>query len=372
MDDKNKSNVNSDIEEKAKSLSELQEEKLRAAYARKKRRKRIKSLIGWLIVIVIFAVLFIMYTQYQADRAAKLAEANKTITKETTVYETEYSVTIDISGYVEAYDIQEAKFRSTGSVTGVYVEEGDEVKKGQLLASIDNTSQEASLQSIRNQIEEAELNGSQKQLELLRLQEKNALNNLDYTNIYANFDGIITSVDVSAGDYFEAGSSTVLTLVDISKLKAKVEVDEIDMQYVKEGMEADLTFDSMPGHPLKARISYVPMLGRYSSSGIGVVDVELTIDDPPENLIPGFSFEGNINVDGQVKMLIVPQAAVKTERGGATSVRRKTSTGEEKVNVSVKYLGENLVQIVSDNIKAGDILIYDAKSNSNSMMPFMR
>lgn len=368
--DENKKNGNNDIEEKAKSLSELQEEKLRAAYARKKRRKRIKTLVGWLVVIAIFIVLFVMYNQYQADRAAKLAEANKTVTKETTVYETEYSVTIDISGYVEAYDIQEAKFRSTGSVTGVYVEEGDEVVKGQLLASIDSTSQEVALQNIRNQIEEAELNGSEKQLELLRLQETNAINNLDYTNIYANFDGIITSVDVAAGDYFEAGSS-VLTLVDISKLKANVEVDEIDMQYVKEGMEASLTFDSMPGHTLTARVSYVPMLGRYSSSGIGVVDVELTIDDPPANLIPGFSFEGNINVDGQVKMLIVPQSAVKTERGGVTTVRRKTATGEETVNVSVKYLGENLVQIVSDNIKAGDVLIYDSKS-SNNMMPFMR
>ena len=341
----------------SESLSELEEKKLRAAYASRKRKKRIKSIVSWALVILIIGTLYVMYSQYQADRAREAEAMNQNVYAETTVMMQSYQMSIDLSGYIEPYDIQEAKFRTTGPVTDVLVEEGDLVKKGQLLASIDSTTQQANLQNIRNQIEEAELAGSERDVELLRLQEKAALNTLDYTNIYANFDGVVTSVDVDEGDYFEAGDLTV---------------DEIDMQYVKEGMSAYLTFDSMPGKTVEAYVSYIPMLGRYSDSGIGVVDVELTIDNPPASIIPGYSFEGLINVEGDVSMLIVPQAAVTMNRGGVTTVNRKKADGStETVQVQVQYLGENLVQILSSNIKEGDVLVYQTRSGVNSMMRMM-
>ena len=65
------------------------------------------------------------------------------------------------------YDTLEAKFRSTGAVTGVYVSEGDYVKEGQILATIDDTQQRMNLQDIENQIAEARLTGSVKTLEIL-------------------------------------------------------------------------------------------------------------------------------------------------------------------------------------------------------------
>lgn len=352
-----------DNDNKTKTISEVQEEKLKAAMAARKRRKRIKTIVSWIIVLAILFVLYTFYEQAKEKTRLMMESMNQTVKVEKAVEETVYNVKIDISGYVTPYDQQDAKFRSTGSVTGVYVAEGDHVTKGQLLASVDNTNQTYSLKSIEKQIDEARLSGNQKQLELLELQRKNAENNLDYTNIYANFDGVVTKVDVAAGDYFEAGSQ-VLTLVDTSKLKATVEVDEIDMQYVHEGMTAYLTFDSLPGQVIEATVSYIPMLGRYTTSGIGVVDVEITIDNPPEGLYPGFSFEGNIFVEGDVSMKIIPQAAVKTSRGGVTTVDRKLADGTtESVVVKVKYLGEGICQLLTDNLQVGDILVYETKSS---------
>ena len=169
MENKDKKN---DVPE---SLSELEERKLRAAYAARKRRKRIKTFIAWILVILIVGTLYVMYTQYQRDRAREAEAMNQSVYAETTVTMQSYQMMIDLSGYIEPYDIQEAKFRTTGTVTGVYVEEGDHVEEGQLLASIDSTTQQANLQSIRNQIEEAELSGSRRDLELLRLQEQAAV-----------------------------------------------------------------------------------------------------------------------------------------------------------------------------------------------------
>ncbi len=358
-------------EEKVLTEAELQEKKLRDAAKARKRKKRIKSIIAWLIVIAIAFGLYTYYTSVKAKNEEKRnAMMNQTTDVDVKVEENVYTQTIDLSGYVEAYDTLKAKFRSTGAVTGVYVEEGDKVKEGQLLASIDNTSQLLNLESIRNDIHQAEINGSVKQLELLKLKEKNAENELDYTNIYANFDGVVAAVDVVVNDYFEAGSS-VLTIIDRSKLKASVEIDEIDMQYVKVGQKAMLTFDSLPGLEIEATVSSIPMIGRYTTQGIGVVDVELTIENPPDALIPGFTFEGTIKVDGDVSVLLIPSAAVTTARGGVTTVDVKKESGAiEKREVKVKYLGEGYCQVLSGLVK-DEVITYKQSSGSGNFMNMM-
>ena len=356
-----------------KTQSEIQEEKLKAVMAKRKRRKIIRTIVTWVLIVAVLFVLYTYYRSIKAKSAAQVASMNQTVKIERQVKEIEYSVKIDVSGYVEPNDIQNAKFRSTGTVTGVYVEEGDHVKKGQLLASIDNTKETSNLQNVRKQIEEAELNGNIRQLEQLRLQEKTALNSLDYTNIYANFDGVVAKVDVAAGDYFDAGSAAI-TIADISKLKAKVEIDEIDRQYIYEGMPAYLTCDSVPGQTIVGEVSYIPMLGRYSNSGIGVVDVVITIENPPAELVPGFSFEGNLYADGKVSMKTIPQSAVTTGAGGVTTVDVKLPGGKiETMPVNVKYLGEGICQVLSENINVGDTVVYETRrGNGGSGFPAMR
>lgn len=349
--------------------SEKQEKRLRDAAKARKRKKRVKTLVTWLVIIAIIAALAFYYTVVKKQQEAKLESMqNQHKYIEATVKESVYTQVIDLSGYVEANDTLEAKFRSTGAVTGVFVSEGENVKKDQLLATIDNTSQTLALKQIENNIEEAKLTGSTRTLEVLELQKKNAENNLSYTELTANFDGVVASVDVHTNDYFEAGSS-VITIIDRSKLKATVEIDEIDMQYVELGQKAMLSFDGLGGQEIEAYVSYIPMIGRYTSQGIGVVDVELVIDNPPEKLLPGYTFDGTIEVNGEISMLLVPSAAVKNNRGGVTTVEVKQPDGStQSKEVRVKYLGEGMCQVIS-GLNAGDVVVYEqSSSNMVSMM----
>ena len=143
------------------------------------------------------------------------------------------------------------------------------------------------------------------------------------------------------------------------------------MGSVELGQKAYLTFDSLPGETIEAYVSYIPMLGTYTSQGIGVVNVELTIDNPPASLKPGYSFEGTISVEGDVSMLLIPQAAVTTGRGGVTTVQKKTGPDtSETVTVRVKYLGEGYCQLVSGDLKVGDVLTY-TKSGMDAMSMMM-
>lgn len=368
-------NGNKINEEVVMTESEKQEKILREQFKAKKRKKRIRKIITWIVVIAVIVVGYMLYADYRAElQAQQEAMMNQNRRVEVQVTRNVYTATIDLSGYVEAYDIQEARFRATGPITSVNVEEGDSVKQGDILATIDNTSQTYNVENIKRQIKEAELAGTQSQLELLNLQLITAENNLEYTNLVANFDGTVADVNITEGDYFEAGATeAAVTIADLSRLKATVEIDEIDMQYVTLGQKAYLTFDSIPGQTVEAYVSYIPTLGTYSSQGIGVVEVELTIDNPPSSLKPGYSFEGTIASEGEVEMLLIPQAAVTTGRGGATSVQKLTADGStETVNVMVKYLGEGTCQLVSGNLAEGDTLVYERSTGGMMGMGMMR
>ena len=353
------------------SESERQEKKLRMARAAKRRRKRIKTIIGWLVVIFIVSLVLTWFLKLKKESEAEI-EALKTANNsvEYIVTKTNYVKTIDISGNVEAYDKQEANFRASGAVTSVLVKVGDKVVKDQILATIDDTSQRADLRDIENQITEAKLSGSTKQVELLEMRKSNYEQNLENTTLKANFDGIVSKVDISENNYASAGT-TVVTILDLSKLKTTVEIDEIDMQYIELGQTATLTFDSLPGVEVESYVSYIPMEGRYTSNGIGVVDVELTIDNPPEGLRTGFTFTGTINLEQDVEMLLIPSSAVSTERGSKTYVTVKTSDGgTERRNVTVSYLGEGYSQVIS-GLEEGDVIVYTPSSSGGGILSFL-
>lgn len=275
------------------------------------------------------------------------------------VYSGIYSSEIDISGYVEAYDTQTVMIRAAGTVTGVYVEEGDRVVKGQLLAEVDSTSQSYALAQAEWELEKAKVSGavSAKELELAEMRIASLKQSVENTKAYANFDGVVVSVSIEEGNYFSAGDS-VMTIIDDSKLKANIEVDEIDIRSIDVGTSANITADSVPGDNIKARVSYIPMIGRYSTQGIGVMDVEIVIDEPPAGLKPGFTFEGTIDVTSQQTLLMVTQSAVTTKRGISTVEKLKEDGSTETVQIQVKYLGENTYQITGGNIKEGDTVVY--------------
>ena len=349
------------------------ETKVRRDREKKIRRKKVRRVI---LIILGIAVLIagIRIYNYRMTNVVfpwqkKASNSFTPTTSQTTIREETYITSIDVSGSVEAYDTQKVQFRATGSVTSVLVKEGDRVKAGQLLATLDDSDQQYEIANLEKQLESAKLGGttSSKDIELLQMRLDNAKKKLNNLNAYADFDGVVVSVSIRQDDYYQAGGAAI-TIIDDSKLKATVEVDEIDIQMVKVGTKVDISSDSTPGVQIEGRVSYIPMVGRYTNQGIGVMDVEIVIDDPPESLKPGFSFGGTIEVGSEQKMLLVAQAAVSTSRGVSSVNKLKADGSTEKVTVVVKYLGENLYQILSGDVKDGDVVVYSNTSDWSSLM----
>jgi len=345
------------------------ENQVRNQLRKKLRRQRIKRVITTVVVIALIVGGLFLYNYYKENERFPWTEKKAPLSAvrevEAQVTESIFTTTIDLSGYVEPNDIQKVILRATGTVTDVFVKEGDSVQKGDVLIAIDNTDQLYSVASLEADLERILLTGSERERQLLEMRLDSARKKLDYTKAYANFDGVVAAVNVNVGDYFDAGS-TAMTIIDRSTLKATVEIDEIDMQYVELGLKAVLYFDSFPDSSIDAVVEYIPMIGRYTNQGIGVMDVELKIPSPPATIAPGYTFEGSITSEGETKILLLPQSAVTTSRGSSSVTKKLADGTTTRVPVTVKYLGEGMSQLLSGDIKVGDTLVVRRTDTSNA------
>lgn len=351
------------VENKEKTIKkEDTESQVRKEIRKKLRKKRIKKTITWIIVLSIIIFGYYTYNFYNTNKRLPWQEesVNAPVEQsyiESIVTEEITNPIVNISGSLSAYDIQDVILRTNGAITSVNFDEGDSVKKGDIVATVDDTDQQYMIAKLKSDIESAKLTGNANTVELLELQLKNATNNLEYTKAIANFDGVVAVQNWEAGDYNTVGTSGNMIIADLSKFKSTVEIDEMDINNIKVGQIARLNFDSLPGVEAEAVVTKIPMLGRYNAQGFGVMDVEITINNPPKGLRTGFTFNGTIESETEIKRLIIDQATIK-QSGDDTVVTKKMEDGSLKdVVVNIKYLGEAKCQVLSGDIKAGDTLV---------------
>ncbi len=328
-------------------------------------RLKIKFTRKRIVIIVVAAVVVAIVAGAVLQRGRNKSKKSEDSIRTAKVRETEFTSTIDVTGHLEAADVQKVQFRGTGAITDVLVKVGDKVEKGQLLATIDDTSQRRSLLRAEQELEKQRATASEKELELLELDLQIAKNNMEYTKALANFAGEVTEVNIHVGDYTEAAKTLdLMQIVDKSYLKAYVEVDEMDVRNLHEGMEVYLNFDSLPNEPVRAVVHYIPFLGTYnSSSGIGIKKVELRIPDPPAGIFPGYSFSSTIESKSSTKYLLVQSSAIKSQRGKSYISKKNADGSISRIEVSVRYLGEGLSQVLSGDIKAGDEYVLNSSSS---------
>ncbi|MGD1823194.1 MAG: efflux RND transporter periplasmic adaptor subunit [Pleomorphochaeta sp.] len=338
------------------------ESQVRKEIKKKIRRKKVKRTIVWLIVLALIIVGYYTYNFYNTNKRLPWQEesVNAPVEQSYTDSLVKEEIThpiVNISGSLSAYDLQNVILRTSGAITAVNFDEGDTVKKGDIVATVDDTEQQYMIAKLKSDIESAELTGNLNNVELLELQLTNAINNLEYTKALANFDGVVAVQNWEAGDYNTVGDSGNMIIADLSKFKSTVEIDEMDINNIVVGQTAILSFDSLPGIEAEAKVTKIPMLGRYNAQGFGVMDVEITIENPPSNLRTGFTFNGKIESEKEIKRVIIDQATI-SQSGDDTIVTKRMEDGSLiDLVVNVKYLGEAKCQVLSGDIKPGDTLV---------------
>ena len=198
--------------------------------------------------------------------------------------------TVVASGSVESVNEVDVGAQASGKITKLYVKLGQEIKKGEMIADIDSTTQintlntkKAALVSYQAQLKakktaydvalssynrlsklytqkatsldsvnaakstldnaKAEMEAIEANIKQAEIEVNTAETNAGYTKITAPMDGTIISVPVSEGQTVNANQTTptIVTIADLSKMKIKPEISEGDITKVKSGQEVSFT-----------------------------------------------------------------------------------------------------------------------------------
>ena len=251
-----------------------------------------------------------------------------------------------------------------GQVTELHVEEADQVKKGDLVITLDPKTYQAQVEQAearvriqeiaierqrlliqtlsdrfdrqkkmfaKNLVDEDSYEAIESELSLARVdlrslqeslaQARAALDQseelLSKTRIRSPIDGVVIQLDVKVGETVIAGTtnipgSTMMVIADPSESLTEVQVDEADIAQVREGQAADIFAAAYPDTPLSGTIQSIASVARQTQGQASLSFlVKILLDEQDVMTIrPGMSVRADIYTESSEETLAVPVQAV--------------------------------------------------------------
>ena len=255
----------------------------------------------------------------------------------------------------------------TGHIEHIYVEVGSRVQKGSMLVRMDQTqlnTTRINLASTKTELDRVTaLKASGSVSEQVYDQTKAAYDQLveserfqnENTFVKAQFAGVISAKNFEDGEMYTG--APILTLTQISRLKAIINIPETYFPLVKTGMKVDIESDIYPGKTFPATIEIVyPTIDPASHT----FQAKLNIPNNGEKIRPGMYVRTHLAI-GEVDAIVVPYQSVLKLTG---SNDRYVFVNEEgtarRVAVTLGQRYDDRIEVIpveNGAIKAGDQLV---------------
>jgi HlyD family secretion protein len=302
-----------------------------------------------------------------------------------------------------------------GRVTAIYVEEGQEVARGELVLQIDDQrlraavdQQEASVRmqeiaiqrqqlqidNLRTQwermqglhernlidedsfttssnnleIAEVDLMSSRESLQQARANLDQQLDRLSKTQVFAPIDGTVTTLDIKVGETAIASStnipgSSLMTIANPASIHTEVNVDEADIANVEIGQKARVFAIAYPDQPVEGIVESIAVSAKVAEGQQGQsFAIKIRLLDPEKiTLRPGMTCRAEIFTATKGGVLAAPIQAILVEEDLSTDVVTRdvfVNRGgrAEKVAVEVGLADDTYQEIVS-GLQAGDEVV---------------
>ena len=245
----------------------------------------------------------------------------------------------DGSGTIDSLKIKEGKYLNKGD-TYLVLEDatvGDSVKSSQL-----------SVESAENQLSSAK-------------------KSLDDYRVTAPISGTVITKNAKAGDNINATYANPLAVIyDLSKVKFRMKVDELDVLKIAVGQEVTVTADALPEVEMTGHITNISL---EAITNGGVTEYPVTVEmDEVGSLLPGMNVSARIVLEEQKNALCIPVDALM--RGNVVYVKNapEQQTSEEEladgvpngfhaVDVTVGISNDSEVQILSGLTETDEVYV---------------
>lgn len=236
------------------------------------------------------------------------------------------SFALNLTGTLYPYKELDIPAETPGKITSLNYELGQYFPKGGVIATIDDKIKKLTYESakidadrLKKDFKRAENlykggTSSEQEYELARTSYETAKNKFDeaekqlsYTKITAPIAGTITKKIVEEGKYVKEGDP-VASIVDVSRLRVKVNVSESNVYYLHTGDRVKITTDIYPGIVFKGKISFVSPRGDETHN----YPVEVEIVNSAENPLKAGTFVNvEVGIGSSSTALYIPREALQ-------------------------------------------------------------
>lgn len=284
-----------------------------------------------------------------------------------------YESSREYAGTLEEKTSTELCFEASGRVTSVRVREGQYVKAGQLLATVDNTTTRNAYNAAKASLDRAQdgydrarqvyEKGSlpevkwvevQTQLDQARSMEEISRKSLEDCNLYAPVDGTVCDKDLEVG--MSVGPMIpVMRLVNMQGLYVKASIPEIDINKIHVGDQAKVVIGAMGDTAYNVvveerNVDADPLAHSYM--------VRLRIKGSTKGLLPGMVCRVKFASESVEGGFEIPNRGVQLDNDGRRFVWLANDSVAEKRYVAIGNLTATGV-IVSQGLEPGDKVIVD-------------
>ncbi len=266
-------------------------------------KKSKRKYIAIVILVVVAAMAYIAFT-WQKGSTSKVSY------KEIKSERGNLRILIQATGIVQPENRVEIKPPVAGRVEQVLVNEGDVVRKGQILAWMSSTERAALLDA-------ASARGKK---EYQRWQEL-----YRPTPVMAPIDGTIIRRAVESGQTF-ANTDALLIMSD--RLTVKAQVDETDIARIVLKQKAEFVLDAYPNEKLLGHVEQIAHESKVVNN-VTTYIVDILPDSPPEHIRSGMTANVNFIAADRENAILVPSESIKT-REGKTYVLIPKGKGQEE------------------------------------------
>jgi HlyD family secretion protein len=293
---------------------------------------------------------------------------------------------VTASGELRAKSQVNISAETIGRIKKIYYQEGDYVRKGDLIIVLDDVQAQANRKLAEAQVAQASqdlLRGqklfeknliSQESLEKLQLahesakaQYEQAMDSYRKTKIYAPISGKIMKINVEEGETAVMGTmnyagTVLMTIADLSTMIAVVTIDETDVPVVKVGQDAEIIADALPDSVYKGKVTKVglmPITTQLTTEKVTDFEVEIEMREFSPLLRPGMNVKTEITTNKKEDVLTIPIQA-----SGKRKIDDKTADTIFIVQDGKAYIREITTGVSSDTdieiitgIAEGDTII---------------
>ncbi len=189
--------------------------------------------------------------------------------------------------------------------------------------------------------------------------------NLDELKLTAPIDGTITQSNAIVGSVVASGTQA-FRIDNLSSLVVAVQVTEVDINSIKAGQPATLTFNAIPNKTYKGTVTQSSLAGTVgNNSTTFTVTVQITNADAL--IKPGMAANVTMITNQVANALLVPSTSIFTDStSGQQYVYLIQNGTPTTVAVTVGAVSDTTTQITGNTLQAGDTIVLSFASTSTT------